>query len=156
MAGRYTGHQPGNLNQVKSKRMFEMSTKRKSALLAGCAVILCAAVPARAHHSFAAEYDKDKPLKFTGTVTKFDLTNPHSWIYIDVMQPDGTLVNWAFETASPSNLFRRGFRKDTIKPGTVVVIEGYGAKDGTHTGNGQRLTMPDGTKFILGTEENPG
>ena len=75
---------------------------------------------------------------------------------LDVMQPDGTLVNWAFETASPSNLFRRGFRKDTIKPGTVVVIEGYGAKDGTHTGNGQRLTMPDGTKYILGTEENPG
>jgi Family of unknown function (DUF6152) len=133
-----------------------MSTRRKTAWLAACAAILCVSVPAPAHHSFAAEYDKDKPLKFSGTVTKFDLTNPHSWIYIDVMQPDGTVVNWAFETASPSNLFRRGFRKDTIKPGTVVVIEGFGAKDGTHTGNGQRLTMPDGTKYILGTEENPG
>jgi hypothetical protein len=133
-----------------------MSTNRKTALLAAGAAILCAVIPALAHHSFAAEYDKDKPLKFTGTVTKFDLTNPHSWIYIDVMQPDGTAVNWAFETASPSNLFRRGFRKDTIKPGTVVVIEGFGAKDGTHTGNGQRLTMPDGTKYTLGTEENPG
>ena len=134
-----------------------MSTKRKTAGLAACAVILYAAVaPALAHHSFAAEYDKDKPLKFTGTVTKFDLTNPHSWIYIDVRQPDGKMENWAFETASPSNLFRRGFRKDTIKQGTVVVIEGFGAKDGTHTGNGQRLTLPDGTKYILGTEENPG
>jgi Family of unknown function (DUF6152) len=121
-----------------------------------CAVSLWAALPALAHHSFAAEYDKGKPLKFTGTVTKFDLTNPHSWIYIDVMGPDGTVVNWAFETASPSNLYRRGFRKDTIKPGTVVTIEGFGAKDATHTGNGQRLTMPDGKQYILGTEENPG
>ena len=70
--------------------------------------------------------------------------------------PDGTVENWAFETASPSNLYRRGFRKDTIKPGTVVTIEGFGAKDATHTGNGQRLTMPDGKQYILGTEENPG
>lgn len=127
-------------------------------VLPAAAVLLCclAAMPALAHHSFAAEYDKEKPLKFTGTVTKFDLTNPHSWIYIDVMQPDGTVANWAFETASPSNLYRRGFRKDTIKPGMVVVIEGYGAKDATHTGNGQRITMPDGKQYVLGTEENPG
>jgi hypothetical protein len=120
------------------------------------AALLGAALPAWAHHSFAAEYDKEKPLKFTGTVTKFDLTNPHSWIYIDVMQPDGTVVNWAFETAAPSNLYRRGFRKDTIKPGMVVTIEGFGAKDATHTANGQRLTMPDGKQYTLGTEENPG
>jgi hypothetical protein len=122
------------------------------------AVVLAflAAVPALAHHSFAAEYDKERPLKFTGTVTNFDLTNPHSWIYIDVMQPDGSVANWAFETASPSNLYRRGFRKDTIKPGMVVTIEGYGAKDASRTGNGQRITMPDGKQYILGTEENPG
>jgi hypothetical protein len=130
--------------------------KPKLVLLAAAGLLLAVAAPLAAHHSFAAEYDKDKPVKFTGTVTKFDLTNPHSWIYIDVKQPDGSVVNWGFETASPSNLYRRGFRKDTVKPGNEVTIEGYASKDGTNTGNAQRLTMPDGTRYILGTEENPG
>jgi hypothetical protein len=130
--------------------------KWKLPFWAVAAVLLLAAWPVRAHHSFAAEYDKAKPLKFTGTVTKVDLINPHSWIYIDVTGADGKVANWAFETASAANLYRRGIRKDTVKAGTVVTIEGFQAKDDTHTGNGQRLTLADGTKFILGTEENPG
>jgi hypothetical protein len=130
--------------------------KWKLSVFAVAAGLLLAAVPVRAHHSFAAEYDKSKPLKLTGTVTKFDLTNPHSWIYIDVTGEDGKVVNWGFETASPSNLYRRGFRKDTVKVGTVVTIEGFQAKDDTHTGNAQRLTLADGTHYIMGTEENPG
>jgi hypothetical protein len=148
------------LDTIRRKTIYEIIMSWKQLLAARwvivAAVLAWAAAPALAHHSFAAEYDKEKPLKFTGTVTKFDLTNPHSWIYIDVMQPDGTVENWAFETASPSNLYRRGFRKDTIKPGMVITIEGFGAKDATHTGNGQRLTMPDGKQYVLGTEENPG
>ena len=109
-----------------------------------------------AHHSFAAEYDGTKPIKLSGTVTKFDMVNPHSWIYVDVKDDIGKVVNWKFETASPSNLYRRGFKKDTIKSGMQVTIEGYLAKDGSATANGQKLHMPDGTVIILGTEVNPG
>ena len=129
--------------------------RKSSLLLAGLAVLL-ASMPALAHHSFAAEYDGTKPIKLTGTVTKFELTNPHSWIYIDVKDADGRVVNWGFETASVANLYRRGFRKDTVAPGTVVTIEGYLAKDGSHTGNAQKLTLPDGKTVVLGTEVNPG
>lgn len=131
--------------------MGQVSGWRLAGMLLGLA-----ALPAAAHHSFAAEYDQDKPIKLTGTVTKFDVTNPHSWIYIDVKNADGTVVNWGFETASAANLYRRGIRKDTVKPGTVVTIQGYLAKDGTNTGNAQTMTLPDGTQMILGTEQNPG
>ena len=131
--------------------MGQVSGWRLAGMLLGLA-----ALPAAAHHSFAAEYDQDKPIQLTGTVTKFDVTNPHSWIYIDVKNADGTVVNWGFETASAANLYRRGIRKDTVKPGTVVTIQGYLAKDGTNTGNAQTMTLPDGTQMILGTEQNPG
>lgn len=124
-------------------------------LLAGI-IVGIGVMPVSAHHSFAAEYDQNKPFKVTGTVTKFDMTNPHCWIHVDVKDADGNVVNWAFETAPPNTLFRRGFKKDLLKPGTVVTIEGYQAKDGTHVGNAQKLTLPDGTQVILGTEVNPG
>src|ERR1700704_390594 len=107
---------------------------RRSVLLTGVGVCL-SALPVLGHHSFAAEYDRNKPGKFTGTVTKFDLTNPHSWIYIDVKDANGGVVNWGFETAALISLYRRGFKKDTLKPGMVVTIEGFQAKDNTHTGN---------------------
>ena len=118
--------------------------------------LLAAALPALAHHSFAAEYDKDKPVTLQGTVTKFDLSNPHSWIYVDVVASDGQTANWACETAAAGGLYRRGFRKDSVKAGTKVTIEGFQAKDGSHTMNAQKMTMPDGTVTQLGTEQNPG
>lgn len=108
-----------------------------------------------AHHSFAAEYDGAKPIKVTGTITKFDMINPHSWLYVDAPDAEGKIINWSFEIAAPNILFRRGFKKDYFKTGTVVIIEGYLAKDGTRTGNAQRVTLPDGKQLILGTETNP-
>lgn len=130
--------------------------KSKLCLLTAAAVLFLTALPLLAHHSFAAEYDRNKPVKLTGTISKFDLTNPHSWIYIDVKGADGKVATWGFETASLISLYRKGFKKDTLKIGETVTIEGFLAKDGTHTGNGQRLTLPDGSTVILGTEENPG
>jgi len=128
---------------------------RRPVLITSVAVLL-SFLPLSAHHSFAAEYDREKPIKLTGTVTRFDLTNPHSWIYLEAKGPDGKVATWGFETASLLALYRRGFKKDTLKAGMEITIEGFLAKDGTHTGNGQKLTLPDGKVIILGTEENPG
>jgi hypothetical protein len=126
------------------------------AILLGCALVMLSPAAGAAHHSFAAEYDINKPCKMTGTVTKFDLTNPHSWIYIDVKDEKGDVSNWGFETANPNSLFRRGYKKGMITAGMVVTIEGYLAKDGSHAGNAHVLTMPDGKIVQLGSETNPG
>ena len=128
----------------------------RSAAAVATLFLMLASVSVWAHHSFAAEYDGTKKITVSGTVTKFDMVNPHSWIYIDVKDDTGKVVNWKFETASPSNLYRRGFKKDTIKQGMQITLEGYLAKDGSPTANGQKLHMPDGSVIILGTEINPG
>jgi hypothetical protein len=113
--------------------------------LAGTAVSL------RAHHAFAAEFDAKKPVHFEGTVTKMEWVNPHVWLHLDVKKPDGTVENWAFEAGTPSVLFRRGFTKQSLLPGTKVVVDGYQAKDGFRRANGRDLTFPDGRKLFLGS-----
>jgi hypothetical protein len=118
---------------------------------AGIALVV-AEVPVVAHHSFAAEFDANRPVKFTeATVTKVMLVNPHSWIYVDVKTPDGKIENWAIEAGSPNILMRRGITLNTIKAGTKIVVDGYQSKDGSHRANGRDLTLPDGQKLFLGS-----
>ena len=108
------------------------------------------APPASAHHSFAAEYDANNPVTLTGTVSKMAWINPHSWIYIDVKKPDGTVENWAVEAGPPGTLIRAGFTKESLAPGTVIVVNGYRAKDGALRANGRDITLPDGRLLFVG------
>ena|SRR5437773_1496920 len=112
--------------------------------------VLLHAAPARAHHAFAAEFDIKKPVKLEGTVTKMDWINPHAWIHIEVKSPDGKFVGWMVEGGSPNVMLRRGFTKNSLLPGTVVVVEGYQAKNGENRANGANITFKDGKRLFLG------
>jgi hypothetical protein len=114
-------------------------------MMAGTAATLSA------HHSFAAEFDANKPITMTGTVTKMEWTNPHVWVHMDVKSPDGKVENWAFEAGTPNVLFRRGFTRQSLEPGTEIRIDGYRAKDGSNRGNGRDITFPDGKTLFMGS-----
>src|SRR5215471_1519721 len=116
-----------------------------------CAAVLSTTAAAYAHHAFAAEFDATKPVKFTGTVTKMLWVNPHAWIYVDVKTPDGSVEEWMIEAGTPNTLMRRGFTKESLAPGTEVVVDGYQAKDGSHRANGRDLTLPNGQTLFLGS-----
>src|SRR5438477_1994335 len=124
--------------------------RTKLALMAVCSGLILAAVPAWAHHAFAAEFDAKKPVHFQGKVTKVELINPHSWIHVDVKNADGTVTNWMFEAGSPNVLLRRGFTKTSIPAGTDVVVDGYQSKDGSNRANGRDITLPNGQKLFIG------
>jgi len=109
--------------------------------------VLLAAIPVAAHHAFAAEFDVNQPLKVHGTVTKVEFVNPHAWIYVDVKDADGKVVNWHFELGPPNALFRLGWKKDAIPNGTEVDISGFRAKSGEAVANGGRLRCPTGASY---------
>lgn len=130
--------------------------RRHIRVAAVAAAIGLAAGNAAAHHSFSAEYDDKKPLKVTGTVTTMKWSNPHAWIYVDVKDKNGRVVNWAFETGGANALYRRGWRKQDLVPGTVVTIDAYQARNGTPTANAQSILMPDGKRLFAGSSSPTG
>ena len=118
-------------------------------LVVGVGLLLSVA-PVRAHHAFAATFDNTEPIVLQGVVTKVQLINPHSWFWLDVKQPDGTIINWGFEGGSPNSLIRHGVTKETLPIGTEIVVNGYQAKSGENKGVGVNMTFPDGRKLFFG------
>jgi hypothetical protein len=116
-----------------------------------CAVVVLAAARPLAHHAFAAEFDEKRPISLRGTVTKMEWVNPHSWIHIDVKEPDGKVTSWMIEGGSPNSLLRLGFTMNAIQYGMEIVVEGFQAKDGTNKGVGRSLTFADGRMLFLGS-----
>jgi len=130
--------------------------KRRLAVVWAAPVLLALAAPALAHHSFAAEFDADKPVTIKGTITSVRLENPHSWFFLDVAGSDGKVEKWAFEASTPSSLIRSGFKPGTVKAGDEVTIKGYHARDANaNAGAARELQMADGRAFAIGPTVGP-
>ena len=147
MAAKNTGRSeicPTGLSRDRIERV--MRPKAIPVFLALAA--FASTIPLLAHHSFAAEFDDQKPIKMTGTITKVEWQNPHIWFYLDVKNADGTTTNWGFAGGAPGQLMRRGITKDQLKIGETVVVEGFRSKDGSNNASGGRLTFPDGRNVL--------
>lgn len=125
-------------------------------LCAAAAALMVATMRLSAHHAFAAEYDENKRVTVSGTVTKFEWVNPHAWLYVDGKAEGGSVTQWSFEMGSPNGLLHRGWRRVELKEGDRVTVEGYCAKDGRNVANASTVTLPDGRKLFGGFQSTPG
>ena len=134
--------------------LYHSLTARVRLFLGFYTLLWAATLPLLAHHSFAAEFDENKPIKVTGTVTKVEWANPHIWYYVDVKDEQGHVTNWAFSGGAPNQLQRRGITRDVIKPGMTITVEGFRARDGSNNASGGKVTFPDGKSvFTAGSED---
>ena len=128
-------------------------------ILAGATVaasLFTATVPVAAHHSFAAEFDATKAVRLTGTVTKIEWTNPHTYFFIDVRDESGKVTNWGLEMGSPNGLMRQGWTRTSLKVGDVVTVDGSQAKDGTKVANARNVTLADGQRLFAASSQGQG
>lgn len=129
--------------------------KTAASFVAAAGLVALAATPAAAHHSFAAEYDAAKPVTLKGTVTRIEWTNPHARFYVDVKDPDGTVVNWNLELASPNVLVRQGWTRQSLKIGDEISVTGSSAKDGSKMANARNVTLAGGKRVFAGSPGGP-
>jgi hypothetical protein len=127
-----------------------MSFKQIS-MLVGLALAICTPVQLSAHHAFGAEFDPNRPLILRGPVLKVEWVNPHAWIHLEVTKEDGSKESWMVEGGTPNTLLRRGINKNSLKPGTFIVVDGYQSKDRSNRANGRDITFADGSKLFMGS-----
>jgi hypothetical protein len=130
-----------------------MRAKKLGILAVGAGLVLTVA-PVLAHHSFDAEFDRNKPVKVTGTVSKLEWMNPHIWFYVDVKNDAGAVEKWQFEGGPPNTLRRQGWTRESLKTGDVVTVEAFRAKDGTNTGNARSVVLASGQRVFAGSPDD--